>query len=134
MTRNKKNNNNKHIESDDEDQVYSNLGLQVKATFTPDDFMSNPETLAIIERDFYERLSSQIEDEVAMFYEDLRKEEHDLASGMLAYDKGGEGISILMSILVENIKKDYRFEIFYEQPELATPLLIQYEICVKNKT
>jgi hypothetical protein len=51
-----------------------------------------------------------------------------MASGMFAYDKGGEGIGILMSILVDNIKKDYRFEMFYERPELAIPLLIEYEI------
>jgi len=34
----------------------------------------------------------------------------------------------LLSIIVDNIKKDYRFEIFYERPDLAIPLLIEYEI------
>ena len=117
-----------HIESDDEDQIYSNVGLQVKATFTPDDFLSNPETRILLERDFYERMTKKIEAEVSTFYEELRTHEHDVASGMLAYDKGGEGIAILMSILVDNIEKDYKFEMFYERPELATPLLIEYEI------
>lgn len=117
-----------HIESDDEDQIYSNVGLQVKATFTPDDFLSNPETRILLERDFYERITKKIEAEVSTFYEKLRTHEHDVASGMLAYDKGGEGIAILMSILVDNIEKNYQFEMFYERPELATPLLIEYEI------
>lgn len=124
INKRKKNN----IESDDEDQIYSNVGLQVKATFTPDDFLSNPETRILLERDFYERMTKKIEAEVSTFYEELRKHEHDVASGMLAYDKGGEGIAILMSILVDNIEKDYKFEMFYERPELATPLLIEYEI------
>jgi hypothetical protein len=113
---------------DEDDQIYSNLGLQVKSTFTPDDFLSNPDTFIMLERDFCERMTSRIEGEVADFYEELRKHEHDVASGMLAHDKGGEGIAILMSILANNIKKDYRFEMFYEHPELATPLLKEYEI------
>jgi hypothetical protein len=120
--------NKKYIDSDDEDQMYSNVGLQVKATFTHDDFLSNPETRIMLERDFYERMTKNIEAEVSTFYEELRKHENDVASGMLAYDKGGEGIAILMSILVDNIEKKYRFEMFYERPELATPLLIEYEI------
>jgi hypothetical protein len=120
----------KHIsyESDDEEQMYSNLGIQVKATFTHDDFLSNPETRIMLERDFYERMIKRISNEITSFYEELRKHEHDVASGMFAHDKGGEGIAILLSILVENIKKDYRFEMFYERPELATPLLIEYGI------
>jgi len=118
----------KYIESDDEDNIYSNLGHQVKSTFTHEDFLNNPETRILLERDFHERISKQIETEVTVFYEELRKHECDVASGMFAYDKGGEGIGILMSILIDNIKKDYRFEIFYERPELATPLLIEYEI------
>jgi hypothetical protein len=113
---------------DEDDQIYSNLGLQVKATFTPDDFLSNPETRMLLEHDFYERMLKRIEDEVTTFYEELRKHECDVASGMLAHDKGGEGIGLLLSILADNIKKDYRFEMFYERPDLATPLLIEYEI------
>jgi hypothetical protein len=129
MTRNKKTNNNKrYVESDDEDQSYSNIGIQVKTTFTHEDFLSNPETRIMLERDFHERMTKRIEAEVTEFYEGLRKHECDVASGMFAHDKGGEGIGILMSILVDNIKKDYRFEMFYERPELATPLLIEYEI------
>ncbi len=118
----------KHCESDDEYQIYSNIGLQIKATFTPEDFLSNLETRLLLERDFYERMIKRIEFELSSFYEELRKEECDVASGMFAYDKGGEGIGILLSILADNIKKDYRFEMFYERPDLATPLLIEYEI------
>jgi len=118
----------RHIESDDEYQIYSNFGLQVKSTFTHDDFLNNPETRLTLEHDFYERMIRRIEVEVIAFYEELRKHECDVASGMFAYDKGGEGIGILMSILVDNIKKDFRFEMFYERPELAIPLLIEYEI------
>ncbi len=119
---------NKFCESDDEDQMYSNVGLQVKATFTPEDFLSNTETRCLLERDFFERMTKRIESQVTSFYEGLREHEFDVASGMFAYDKGGEGVGMLMSILVDNIKKDYRFEMFYERPELATPLLIEYEI------
>ena len=128
MPRNKNKNYKKYIESDDEDQIYSNIGLQVKATFTQEDFLSNPETRLLLERDFYERMIKNIEAEMTAFYEELRKNECDVASGMFAYDKGGEGIGILLSILVDNIKKDYRFEMFYERPDLAIPLLIEYEI------
>lgn len=119
---------NKFSEMDDEEQIYSNFGLQVKSTFTHDDFLSNPETRLTLEHDFYERLIKHIETEVTAFYEDLRRHECDVASGMFAYDKGGEGIGILLSIIVDNIKKDYRFELFYERPDLAIPLLIEYEI------
>ena len=119
---------NKFSEMDDDEQIYSNFGLQVKSTFTHDDFLSNPETLLTLEHDFYERLIKHIEAEVTAFYEDLRRHECDVASGMFAYDKGGEGIGILLSIIVDNIKKDYRFELFYERPDLAIPLLIEYEI------
>ena len=119
---------NKFYESEDEAQIYSNIGLQVKATFTNEDFVSNPETRIMLENDFYERMTKRIEAEVTSFYEELRKHECDVASGMFAYDKGGEGIGILLSIIVDNIKKDYRFEMFYERPELAMPLLVEYEI------
>ena len=119
---------NKFYESEDEAQIYSNIGLQVKATFTNEDCVSNPETRIMLENDFYERMTKRIEAEVTSFYEELRKHECDVASGMFAYDKGGEGIGILLSIIVDNIKKDYRFEMFYERPELAMPLLVEYEI------
>jgi hypothetical protein len=119
---------NKFSEMDDDEQIYSNFGLQVKSTFTHDDFLSNSETRLTLEHDFYERLIKHIEVEVTAFYEDLRRHEYDVASGMFAYDKGGEGIGILLSIIVDNIKKDYRFELFYERPDLAIPLLIEYEI------
>lgn len=114
--------------SDDDSQVYSNVGLQVKATFTRDDFLSNPQTRAMLESDFYDRLTKRIEGELTDFYEQLRKHEHDVASGMLAYDGGGEGVAMLLYIITNNVKKDYRIEMFYERPELATPLLIEYEI------
>jgi hypothetical protein len=114
--------------SDDDAQIYSNVGLQVKATFTHDDFLGNPQTRAILEGDFQERLARRIERELSAFYEGLRKHEHDVASGMLAYDGGGEGVAMLLYIIANNIKKDYRFEMFYERPDLATPLLIEYEI------
>jgi hypothetical protein len=110
---------------DDDLQIYSNLGLQVKSTFTREDFLNNPETRNTLERDFYERMMARIEREVTVFYDDLRAHEVDVASGMLAYDRG---LSVLLSIIVENIKKDYKFELFYERPELAIPLLIEYEI------
>lgn len=113
---------------DDDLQIYSNLGLQVKSTFTREDFLNNPDTRNTLERDFYERIMMRIECEVRTFYEGLRVHEVDVASGMFAYDKGGEGLGVLLSIIVENIKKDYKFELFYERPELAMPLLIEYEI------
>ena len=130
MTRNKKKTK-QYVESDDEEQAYSNIGVQVKSTFTHEDFLSNAETRIILEHDFHERMTKRIEAEVTTFYEQLRKHECDVASGMFAYDKGGEGVGMLMSILVDNIKRDYRFEMFYERPELAIPLLIEYEIATK---
>lgn len=113
---------------DDDEQIYSNTGYQVKETFTREDFLSNTETRALLEHDFYERMINRISDELTTFYDDLRKHECDVASGMFAHDKGGEGIGVLISMLVDNIKKDYRFEMFYERPDLAKPLLIEYEI------
>ena len=130
MPRNKNKPSKKYLESDDEDLAYSNIGIQVKSTFKHEDFLSNPETRMTLECDFHDRITKRIETEVTCFYEELRKHECDVASGMFAYDKGGEGIGILMSILVDNIKKDYRFEMFYERPELAIPLLIEYEIAI----
>jgi hypothetical protein len=112
----------------DELEGYSNMGLQVMDTFTKDDFLSNPQTHASLERDFFERMCRRLEKEVSDFYGELRAHEDDVASGMFAYDKGGEGIALLMSIIADNVKKDYRYEIFYETPELAMPLLIEYEI------
>ena len=73
----------------------------------------------------------RLEKEVSEFYSELRAHEHDVASGMFAYDNGGEGLALLMSIIANNVKKDYKYEIFYETPELAMPLLIEYEIVTK---
>ena len=115
----------------DELEGYSNMGLQVMETFTKDDFLSNPQTHASLERDFFERMCRRLEKEVSEFYSELRAHEHDVASGMFAYDNGGEGLALLMSIIADNVKKDYKYEIFYETPELAMPLLIEYEIVTK---
>lgn len=107
---------------------YSNLGLRIKATFTPADFINNPKTCELLVTEFREKFEENITPEVSSFYENLRKLEHDLASSMLRHDKGGEGIAELMYILNNNVKKVYNFEMFFDNPELAKPLLDEYNL------
>lgn len=113
--------------NEDINQNYSSFGYRIKSTFTHEDFLDNPDTRAVLEEEFRIKLHKVIENNVVSFYEHLKEYEENVASGMLRLDNG-QGISELMAIITNNVKKNYNFETFYLNPELAEPLLIEYEI------
>lgn len=108
--------------------TYSNLGNQIKQTFNQSDFLNNIKTRTILDDEFRKTFYNLVQDKLFSFYEELRFKENDLASGIFRYDNGGEGFANLMEIIFNNIVKQYDFEIFYLNPDLATPILEEYQI------
>jgi len=102
---------------------YSEEGRALKTRFSLKDFMSCYETREILEDVFRGNFEEKIEQDLCKLYERIRKDHHDQCTGILARDRGGTGCGEFVNIVWDNLKKDYDLETFYNDPELAEPLL-----------
>ena len=102
---------------------YSELGQALKDRFSLKDFLSCYETRQILEDVFRERFEEKLEQALCGLYERVRKDHIEQATGILANDRGGIGCGQFINLVWDGIEKDYDLKVFYDEPELATPLL-----------
>ena len=95
----------------------------LKARFSLKDFLSCYETREILEDAFCKKFEEKIEQKLCNFYERVRDDHRKQCTGMLAHDRGGIGCGEFVNIVWDHLEKDYDLEVFYDDPELATPLL-----------
>ena len=63
----------------------------------------------------------------------MRRQTHETFATPLFYDKDGSFSSELTSIVYKHLKKEYDISIFHDCPNLAEPLIKQYEEIQQNK-
>jgi hypothetical protein len=67
------------------------------------------------------------------YYNGMRRQTHETFATPLFYDKDGSFSSELTSIVYKHLKKEYDISIFHDCPNLAEPLIKQYEEIQQNK-
>ena len=109
--------------SNNNSETYSEEGQSLRARFSLKDFLSCYETREILEEAFLERFEEKLEGALCELYERVRKDHDEQCTGILASDRGGTGCGQFKNLVWDNIEKSYDLEVFYNNPELATPLL-----------
>ena len=102
----------------DDDIFYSKRGLFLKELFTKEDFLGNPETREILENNHREIFDDNIKDEVKNLVEsvfEITKTNTHLFQKTSLYELQHD----VLNKIYENIFKQYDFEYFYENPEMA---------------
>ena len=113
-------------ESNELTHLYEDKGEYLKETFTLEDFLSCPETKEILINDHRDTFEFIMEPKIRELYYNYKDVEDERLSGFFNKDHG-QGITELMSMIYDNIEKEYDLEIFYNNPELANPLLVQLD-------
>lgn len=94
--------------------------------FTFYHFWNYAPTREIIKKCFLQTYLETLAKEVADFYASEHYSNHCSFSSLLSFDDDGSKGGILESIIYNNIEKDYDIDMFYENPELASPLVVHY--------
>ena len=98
--------------------------LENNFTFTH--FWNYSPTREIIKNNFLQTYIETLAKEVADFYASEHHSNNGFFSSLLSFDDDGSKGGILESIIYNNIEKDYDLDMFYENPELASSLVVHY--------
>jgi len=110
-----------------EDEFYEYRRNLIKETFTEEDFLSCTITRDRLMNEFFWEWEKTCVPKVENYYNGMRKQMQGLFSTPLYYDKDGEFVSELNGIVYKHIKRSYDISIFHDCPNLAEPLIKQYE-------
>jgi len=110
-----------------DDEFYEYRRNLVKETFTEEDFLSCEKTRERLVAEFCWNWEKNGEPNVEKFYQGIRGEMQGKYATPLFYDVNGEFSSKLNCIIFKHLKRDYDITIFHDCPDLADPLIRQYE-------
>lgn len=99
----------------------------VKEIFTENDFLNCTETREILENGFLWNYQKNMEPLLNNFYLNKRKKMYDNGATIFYYDTHADFFSELNGIVFRNIKKEFDFSVFQNNPSFANPLIAQYE-------
>lgn len=91
------------------------------------DYINNPKTKKMLENDHMETFSNTAEPDICKLYSKIKKYCHGNQSSVLRFDNSSSGIGQIIGITYKHIIKNYSLQIFKENPELAQPLIREYE-------
>jgi len=103
-------------------EIYNKQGEFLQEFYKLNDFLSNEQTYSILEQDRIDRFEQNIEPKLTEKFLDTFKRENERLSSM-SIDNLGAASGEFTAILFQHLRKDYDLEIFYNNPELAQPLL-----------
>lgn len=103
-------------------EIYSKQGEFLQEFYKLDDFLFNKETYSILEQDRIDRFEKDVEPKIKeKFLEAFKKENETLSS--MSIKNLGAASGEFVGILFQHLRKEYDLDIFYNNPELAQPLL-----------
>lgn len=111
---------------------YSKEGEFLEEYFKLKDFLACNETKKILEADHYNKYENQIEPEIINLYNFFKKNLDNNGINILKKDNGGSACGELISIIYNNLDKNYDLTLFYQNPELAQSLLEMDKKCTLN--
>jgi len=118
---------NDSIDSDEEKLV------KLEKLFKLKDYINNPKTRVFLENDHNEKFSTTAEKDIRKLYSKIKRYCQGKQSSVLRFDNSSKGIGQIVGITYKYLIKNYSLQIFEENPELAQPLIREYED-KKNKT
>ena len=105
------------------EDIYTSKGESLKQRFSLNDFLSCYETRNILENAFQEKFEENLEDSLRELYTKICDDHYNQCTGILANARDGTGCSKFVDIVWRHLEKEYDLEIFFQEPELAQPLL-----------
>jgi len=100
---------------------------KIKKTFKIDDFLKCAATKKILVWHHLEKFSTKTEPELKVLYQNIKLHCDQQMSSALRFDKTSRGMGMVIGLVYKFIKKEYDLEIFENKPELANPLIAEYE-------
>ena len=86
-----------------------------------------------MEQDSWNTFEYNCLDVIDEFYQNEREEFRDALSTLFYYDTCGDFVCHLKEIIMNNVTLNYDLEVFYDNPNLAKPLLDNYNEIQKEK-
>ncbi len=105
----------------------------LKKRFALDDYMSCPQTKELLEAEHHGKYASSCEAMVHDWYLGRCQAAERGLSSALRYDPRGTQFGALSALIYKHIKKDYDLSIFEFDPNMADPLVEQYEAIKKTE-
>jgi hypothetical protein len=121
------------IDNMSEEEFYEYRRNLVKETFTEEDFLSCSITRARLQNEFIWEWEKNCVPKIENYYNGMRRQTHETFATPLFYDKDGSFSSELTGIVYKYLKKEYDISIFHDCPNLADPLIKQYEEIQQKK-
>ena len=103
-------------------EIYNKQGEFLQEFYKLNDFLSNEQTYSILEQDRIDRFEQNLEPKITEKFLETFKRENDTLSSMSIRNLAAAS-GEFTAILFQHLKKDYDLEVFYNNPELAQPLL-----------
>lgn len=104
-------------------EYFSEQGEYLMTMYNLEDFLRCNATKRILDEEHEYNFNKYMEPLLAEFYNKMKNELFIKGSNLFKKDKGGDVAGELISIVYNNLKKKYNLDIFYNNPELATPLI-----------
>jgi len=112
---------NESIDSDDEKLE------KLEKLFKFQDYINNPKTKKLLENDHLEKFSISAERDICKLYSNIKKYCQGRQSSVLQFDNSSKGIGEIVGLTYKHIIKNYSLQLFFDNPELAQPLIREYE-------
>lgn len=103
----------------DEYLYYTKQGEKLKMVYKLSDFLNNPLTNDILQKEWMEKYRKEIEEPLLEMIEDEKKEQENKGTLLFRNDRGGQFEGELLNEIFYYINPKYDLEIFYNNPELA---------------
>ncbi len=110
-----------------EEEFYEHRRNTINETFTEEDFLSCSITRARLQNEFIWEWEKNGVPKIENYYNGIRRQTRETFATPLFYDKDGSFSSDLTGIVYKYLKKEYDISIFHDCPNLAEPLIKQYE-------
>ena len=121
------------IDNMSEEEFYEHRRNTIKETFTEEDFLSCSTTRTRLQNEFMWEWEKNGVPKIENYYNGTRKQSRETFATPLFYDKDGSFSSELTGIVYKHLKQDYDISIFHDCPNLANPLIKQYEEIQQKK-
>ena len=104
-------------------EFFSEQGEYLMTMYNLDDFLKCNATKKILQEEHCYNFDKYMEPKILHFYNIMKNESFIDNSNLFKKDKGGDAEGELITIIYNNLKKKYDLNIFYNNPELASPLI-----------
>ena len=99
----------------------------LRETYTLTDFLNCDKTREILEQNWFFEFTRKYAPQIEKFYENERKYFRESNATLFYYDTCGSFVSHLTTMLFSHVEPKYDLEFFYNNPNLAKPLIEKME-------